>query len=1150
MKRNSGRTGKQGNSGGKAAVGLSVPSHRHVRASRRSLASKIDLMQEIKELRVQLAEAQDTIQAIREGQVDAVIVSGSKGEQVFSLAGAESVYRLIVETMNEAAFTVAFDGSILFANARFVQFLGRPEEEILAHTLYEFVPIDQCTAVESLLAASQKEPAKSRLVFRSSDGTLVPSLIASSLLDQAGGASLCMVATNLTELENSTHIIRKLHRQDKILQQKEERFRSVLDSSLDTIYRFNLKTRRYEYFSPASLSVYGYAPEEMMQMEEKQIFARVHPEDLPSLEENLKRMLTSGKAVIDFRWRKKSGEYRWLSAYTTLVRDDSGQPMYRDGVTRDITERKLAEEQLNLMLKKYSTMFDATSDGIWLHNLNCSILEVNDAYCRMSGYSRGELVGMPISALEAKESAAEVAEHISRLIESGGHERFESRHRRKDGSIFDADITAVHLGIEDDRIAIFIRDISEQKKLMNMLERTSREQQIILDSTRALIFYKDKENRLRRVNKAFEEVTGFKRKQAEGKSLYELYSKEYADAYWQDDLEVIKSRKAKRGILETTETTQGIKTVQTDKIPYFDEQGNVDGVIGFSIDVTDLKKTEETLRRTATRLQLLSNCASRLLSSEDPQSIVNDLCQEVMTHLDCQAFFNFLVDEKAGRLHLNACAGIPEEELRKIEWLDYGVAVCGCAAQQRCRIIAEDIMKVPDPRTELVKSYGIQAYCCHPLIAQGRIIGTLSFGTKNRARFAPDEVDVMHTVADQVSIAMQRVLGMQALKDLNESLEQRVAERTAEVQQQAERLHVLAAELSQAEQRERKRLATILHDHIQQLLVAAQMQLSFVKHTNGADMESAIQGVHSIIREAIDASRSLAMDLSPPILHQGGLAAALGWLANRMEEKNLFKIRVRVDSDAEPAAEPMRLLLFESVRELLLNVIKHSGAREARVSMVRTPDNWTQISIEDDGSGFDMEAGGARPSGLGLFGIQQRLTYMGGKFEIQSAPGHGTHVVLLAPLEKTQSQKPPSKIIAHETGEKLIVAPRRDDKKITILLVDDHWIVRQGLANLLHLEPDFEVVAEAESGEQALNLARHLKPDMVVTDVSLPGMDGVELTRTLRTEFPTTKVLGLSMHIEKDVAAAMRDAGAAGYLTKGGVFEDLIEAIRACMTPR
>ena len=221
----------------------------------------------------------------------------------------------------------------------------------------------------------------------------------------------------------------------------------------------------------------------------------------------------------------------------------------------------------------------------------------------------------------------------------------------------------------------------------------------------------------------------------------------------------------------------------------------------YGINITERKRIEESLRDSEARFKLLSETAGRLLAADDPQKIVNELCRDVMAHLDCQAFINFLVDEKAGRLHLNAWAGIPEEEARKIEWLEYGVAVCGCAARDGERIVACDIFNTPDPRTELVKSYGIQAYACHPLMIQGRIIGTLSFGTKSRAHFLPEELGLMKTVADQVATAMERMRLIQELQRSGQELEIRVQERTAELassnqmlqEEMTQRLRLVAA---------------------------------------------------------------------------------------------------------------------------------------------------------------------------------------------------------------------------------------------------------------------------------------------------------------------------------------------------------------------
>ena len=177
-------------------------------------------------------------------------------------------------------------------------------------------------------------------------------------------------------------------------------------------------------------------------------------------------------------------------------------------------------------------------------------------------------------------------------------------------------------------------------------------------------------------------------------------------------------------------------------------------------DISPRKAAEESLRKTLRRFELLAGAAGELLQSREPQRLVERLCRQVMEHLDCHTFFNFLVDEQADRLHLNACAGIAPEAARQIEWLDYGVAVCGCAARDGCRIVAEHIPTTPDPRTDLVKSYGIKAYACHPLLGPGgQVLGTLSFGTRSRETFSAEDLSLMKAITDHVAVAMMRMRG-------------------------------------------------------------------------------------------------------------------------------------------------------------------------------------------------------------------------------------------------------------------------------------------------------------------------------------------------------------------------------------------------------
>lgn len=199
-------------------------------------------------------------------------------------------------------------------------------------------------------------------------------------------------------------------------------------------------------------------------------------------------------------------------------------------------------------------------------------------------------------------------------------------------------------------------------------------------------------------------------------------------------------------------------------------------------DITERKQIEEKIRWDKQRAEILWEVAEKLHASAHPQEAITELCTKVMEFLGCHVFFNYLIDEDKMQLHLNSCAGITAEHAKKIEYLEMGSAVCGCVARDGCRIVAENIQSITDPRTELIKSFGIRAYACHPLTEPQLIIGTLSFGTKSRDAFHEDELSLIREVANQISIAMSRIrtarilrkqqqMMIQAEREKNEALE-------------------------------------------------------------------------------------------------------------------------------------------------------------------------------------------------------------------------------------------------------------------------------------------------------------------------------------------------------------------------------------------
>jgi PAS domain S-box-containing protein len=243
------------------------------------------------------------------------------------------------------------------------------------------------------------------------------------------------------------------------------------------------------------------------------------------------------------------------------------------------------------------------------------------------------------------------------------------------------------------------------------------------------------------------------------------------------------------------------------------------------------------------------------------------------------------------------------------------------------------------------------------------------------------------------------------LKRVKDELEQRVRERTEELALRVSQLRALAGELTLAEQRERKRLAKILHDHIQQLLVAAKIQVAMLGRGGNESVTQSVEQAAGMIDECIAASRSLTAELSPHILHEAGLNAGIGWLAKWMTDKQGLSVDLEME-ETGPLQEATRILLFESVRELLFNAAKHSHTHSAAVKL-STTDGFLRLVVSDRGRGFDPSAiaPADQPSnGFGLLSVRERLELIGGQFEMESAPGKGSRFILSVPLPPSDAR--------------------------------------------------------------------------------------------------------------------------------------------------
>ncbi len=215
-------------------------------------------------------------------------------------------------------------------------------------------------------------------------------------------------------------------------------------------------------------------------------------------------------------------------------------------------------------------------------------------------------------------------------------------------------------------------------------------------------------------------------------------------------------------------------------------------------------------------------------------------------------------------------------------------------------------------------------------------------------------------------------------------------------------VRTLASTLTMAEQEERRRISQVLHDDLQQLLYGIQMKMTFVaRHAESGNHEKLLDDANQAyewLADAIEKTRRLTVDLSPPVLKGEGLADALQWLVSLMEDVHDLHVELVAPPSFPIPDEDMRVLLFQLTRELLFNVVKHAGTDRARVEL-EDEDGNVIIYVTDEGAGFAMSEDPSDKAWMssGLSRVRERVALFGGEFTIESAPGRGTRCRLSVP---------------------------------------------------------------------------------------------------------------------------------------------------------
>ncbi len=545
-------------------------------------------------------------------------------------------------------------------------------------------------------------------------------------------------------------------------------------------------------------------------------------------------------------------------------------------------------------------------------------------------------------------------------------------------------------------------------------------------------------------------------------------------------------------------------------------------------DVSERRRAEDVLRRSESRLALLSRTAARLLASPDPQDVLPDLCREVMERLDCQAFFNSLVEPGTNRLRLKAWAGLSQEQAQRLGQIDE--AQCACLRHGRQEMFATPVPLSCEGHAGL-RAAGIQVCCCHRLMGQTRCLGALSFARRTARPFAREEVEVMNVVADQVATAFQR---MQARRELCEA----------------------NARLLEADRRKNEFLAVLSHELRNPLAPITNSLRVLERAEPGSEVASRagqviarqVEQLSRLVGDLLDVTRitrnkiSLnleALDLNEVVQRAADDNRFLFEHAGLALEVRLWPQALRVRGD--------RTRLTQVVGNLLHNAAKFSMAGGRTRVVLSVAEGQARVCVEDDGVGMsattmsslfvpfaqaeqtlDRSSGGL---GLGLSLVKSLLEMHGGAVHAHSAGlGHGSQFTVELPL--------------HETAAPVVVPMvALPSTRRRVLIIEDNLDSAESLRAVLEMEQ--HEVAVAHNGPDGLAEARRFRPEVVLCDIGLPGMDGYDVARAFRADEQLRQafLVALSGYAAPEDLARASAAGFHRHMAKPPHMETLSELL-------
>lgn len=641
------------------------------------------------------------------------------------------------------------------------------------------------------------------------------------------------------------------------------------------------------------------------------------------------------------------------------------------------------EKALRESEERYRSLVKQSSDGVYIFDpKTAKILEANDQFKKMLGYTDEEIAKLSLYDIVILEKEI-IDAGIKKVLRDGIYIYGLRHYRCKNGSTIDVEISSTLINYSDAQVVMVnLRNITERRRAERKMKNQAtqlQEQAELLDIADDAIIVLDMEGRIIFWNHGAEERYEWTKDEVEGnvahrilltdfpQPLSEIKEKLQKDGRW--DGELIQTKKSGEKIV--VESRWALRR---------DQQDNPVAIMEINNDITERKQAQVALQkakedlemRVAERTAELQNANDRLLIELNRRKRIEEMLQK-----GAERYRNLFVNSPLGLYRISADGSFLMANPTLIRMLGY---------------TSFDELTLRGPKRKDYEEYYLRKKIKDKLEKDGRVRG---FETKWRK---PDKSIIFVRENARAFRAPDGTLIYYegTIEDISE--QKKAAEKIQSYQKQ---LRSLASDLSLAEEKERRRIATMLHDHIGQILAASKIKLGELLQSASHDgLLEQLKVVREHVEQAIKYTRSLTFELSPPILYDLGLEAALEWLSEQIREQHGINCTFETDSNPKPVSDEIRIVLFSAIRELLVNVVKHAQAHIAKVTIRRINENIV-VHVADDGIGFTVSKMNYyldENRGFGLFSIRERLRHLSGQMDIKSARGKGTRVTLTAPI--------------------------------------------------------------------------------------------------------------------------------------------------------